>query len=119
MQSSTTTKLPEQVQQTKNPKTMITLSELDTEALLKRVKNCVDFARFSFILWHYFCVIFSLEQCRQYLLRNGFDVERTIRELKIEKLIELGLATDRELAASALDSEKWDINAAANRLCCS
>lgn len=31
----------------------------------------------------------------------------------------MGLATDRELAASALDSEQWDVNAAANRLCCS
>ncbi|KAF7634911.1 hypothetical protein Mgra_00005653 [Meloidogyne graminicola] len=83
----------------------VSLSELDTEALLQKVKMSVDFA--------------SIEQCRQQLWRNQFDVEKAIQQLKIEKLLEMGLATDRELASSALDSENWNVNAAANRLCSS
>uniref|UniRef100_A0A915N0A2 receptor protein-tyrosine kinase n=1 Tax=Meloidogyne javanica TaxID=6303 RepID=A0A915N0A2_MELJA len=82
-----------------------TNSELDTDVLLKQVKDSVDFA--------------SLEQCRQQLWRNQFDAERAIQQLKIDKLLEMGLATDRELAASALDCEQWNVNAAANRLCSS
>lgn len=34
----------------------------------------------------------------------------------IDRLIEMGLATDRDLAASALDSCDWDLNRAANQL---
>jgi hypothetical protein len=51
------------------------------------------------------------------LLRNQFDTELTIKQLKIEKLIEMGLVNDKELAESVLDIEEWDVNAAANRLC--
>ncbi|KAL3072652.1 hypothetical protein niasHS_017626 [Heterodera schachtii] len=95
----------EKAEQRQKEATAVSLSELDTDALLNRVKVGADFA--------------SFEQCRQILWRNAFDVEATIRQLKIEKLIEMGLATDRSLALSALDLEEWDVNAAANRLCCS
>ncbi|KAI3420388.1 hypothetical protein GPALN_003689 [Globodera pallida] len=88
-----------------NEAAIISLSELDTDALINRVKASANFA--------------SLEHCRQILWRNGFDVDAAVKQLKIEKLVEMGLATDQDLAASALDSEKWDVNAAANRLCCS
>ncbi|KAL3123816.1 hypothetical protein niasHT_010029 [Heterodera trifolii] len=95
----------EKAEERQKEATAVSLSELDTDALLNRVKVGADFA--------------SFEQCRQILWHNAFDVEATIRQLKIEKLIEMGLATDRSLALSALDSEEWDVNAAANRLCCS
>ncbi|CAK5089962.1 unnamed protein product [Meloidogyne enterolobii] len=111
-------KIPHQLQQHQEPTSttrniqqkiphhqIVDLSELDTDALLKQVKDAVDFA--------------SLEQCRQQLWRNQFDAERAIQQLKIDKLLEMGLATDRELAASALDCEQWNVNAAANRLCSS
>jgi len=63
--------------------------------------------------------LISAEQCRHFLLRNGFDVDKAVQELKVEKLLEMGLATDRAAATSVLDCEQWDVNAAANRLCCS
>uniref|UniRef100_A0A915D8C8 Non-specific protein-tyrosine kinase n=1 Tax=Ditylenchus dipsaci TaxID=166011 RepID=A0A915D8C8_9BILA len=81
---------------------MIDLKDLDTDALMARVQNQVDFA--------------TLEQCRLSLRKHNFDVENAVRELKIEKLLEIGVAGDRHLAASALDSCKWNVNAAANHL---
>lgn len=50
------------------------------------------------------------------LRKTDFDVENAVRSLKIEKLLEMGLANNREIAATTLDSCKWDLNAAANQL---
>ncbi|KAH7694759.1 Protein kinase domain containing protein [Aphelenchoides avenae] len=81
---------------------VIDLNDLDPNKLIEKVRAKADFA--------------SVEQCRAALRRHDFDVDRTVRELKIEKLLETGLAADRDLAASALDSCQWSVNDAANRL---
>lgn len=96
---------PQEANKCQQQQQIVTLGELDTDALLRRVKAGVDFA--------------SPEQCRHFLLRAGFDVDKAVQELKVEKLLEMGLATDRAAATSVLDCEQWDVNAAANRLCCS
>lgn len=57
-----------------------------------------------------------MDECRLSLIKNNFDVKEAIRHLMIDRLIEMGLATDRDLAASALDSCDWDLNRAANQL---
>jgi hypothetical protein len=84
------------------PSPVLDLNDLDPNKLIERVRQIVDFA--------------NPDQCRSALRRYDFDVDRTARELKIERLIEMGLATDRDLATSALDSCQWNVNEAANRL---
>jgi hypothetical protein len=50
------------------------------------------------------------------LRRYNNDVEKTIRELKVEKLLDLGLVLDRIHAENTLASVGWDVNAAAEKL---
>jgi len=48
-------------------------------------------------------------------VRNGFNVEQTIRELKLEKLVDMGMA-EREACRAALVASGWDIEQAATKL---
>lgn len=59
---------------------------------------------------------YSQERCIVVLKRCQNDVQAAIRELKIEKLIDMGLVPDREIATAVLESANWDPNAAAEKL---
>lgn len=61
-------------------------------------------------------IFFSIDQCRSSLRKHGFDVELAVKELKIEKLLEIGVVGNKHLAKSMLDSCQWNVNEAVNRL---
>jgi hypothetical protein len=102
---------------------LIDLKELDRDVLTNKVHRGANFAKFVshsiFQYAHLFSKIvkfFSVNECWHSLKLNDFDPEKAIRRLKIERLIEIGVATDKDLAESALDSCQWDISAAVDRL---
>lgn len=59
---------------------------------------------------------FSVEQCSKALKANGYEVRDAVNFLKVEKLLEMGLCTDRSAAIRALTANDWDVNNAAIQL---
>jgi len=65
---------------------------------------------------HRRAIFTTRERCANALKRCSNDVERAVRELKIEKLLDLGLVSDRHHAENTLATVAWDVNAAAEKL---
>lgn len=47
------------------------------------------------------------KKCRSALIKHNFNVEMAIKQLKVERLLSLGITKDSACAASALDSADW------------
>ncbi|CAJ0566716.1 unnamed protein product, partial [Mesorhabditis spiculigera] len=54
--------------------------------------------------------------CDRKVAECGGDVEKALKKLKVEHLVDAGIATDHAIAVSALEAKAWDLNAAAEAI---
>ncbi|KAI6191231.1 Non-specific protein-tyrosine kinase [Aphelenchoides bicaudatus] len=78
---------------------IISLQDLDIDRMVSDVKKKADFA--------------SEFECKKALKESGYEVNEAVHLLKVEKLIEIGICTDRPTAVRALTANNWDVNATA------
>lgn len=57
----------------------------------------------------------SKDRCQQMLIRHNLDAEKAIREMKVEKLVDMGIG-DKEKCCKALYDSGWNIENAASKL---
>lgn len=56
-------------------------------------------------------------RCDEMVKRCEGDIEAALKELKMDQLVNMGIARDKGRAFSALETNNWDLNRAANALC--